>query len=262
MGQPRTPRDSRAATTSLQVSDLQAPRLRRPRGILLDYGGTLVEEVGYDPVAGNRALLALASPLGPGLTLDTVMERATRVTAEVAARRDAFGIETPWPSLTRLIHDQLGTRFTRPMDELERAFWDASMTTRGMPGARAALDAFHAASVPMAVLSNSSFGAATIRHDIAKHGLAEHLAFVMVTADYVVRKPNPLLFEVASTRLGVAPRDIWFIGDRLDTDVAGAKAAGMVAVWLRPPGVAPSIDADLTVRDWAELQRCFQEAPQ
>ena len=179
------------------MSDRRSERrvpLPRPRGVLLDYGGTLVEEVDYDAIAGNRALLALASWCPDGLALETVMERASRVSAEVAARRDAFGIETPWPSMTRLIHDHFGTEFSRPMPELELAFWDASVTTRGMPGARQTLDALHAAGVPVAVLSNSSFGAPVIRHEIAKHGLADHLAFVMVSADYVVRKPNPLLF--------------------------------------------------------------------
>jgi putative hydrolase of the HAD superfamily len=238
------------------VSD-HAIRRRLPRGILLDYGGTLVEEVDYDPVAGNIALLALATP-PPGLTLERVMERVTRVTAEVAARRDTFGIETPWPALTRLIYDHFGMRFDRSMDELELAFWDASVTTRGMPGAKAALDVFHAANIPLAVLSNSSFGARTIRHEIAKHGLADHLAFVMVTADYVVRKPNPLLFDVAATRFGVPAGDIWFVGDRLDTDVVGAKAAGMTAVWLRPADAPLSDEPDLTVRDWAELVRCLE----
>jgi putative hydrolase of the HAD superfamily len=231
--------------------------------VLLDYGGTLVEEVEYDAIAGNRALLALASRCPDGLALETVVERASRVSADVAARRDAFGIETPWPSMTRLIHDHFGTEFSRPMPELELAFWDASVTTRGMPGARRTLEALHAAGVPVAVLSNSSFGAPVIRHEIAKHGLAEHLAFVMVSADYVVRKPNPLLFEVAGRRLGVAPGDIWFVGDRLDTDVAGARAAGMRTVWLRPPGAIDpraADEPDLVVRDWAELLRCFEAA--
>jgi putative hydrolase of the HAD superfamily len=203
-------------------------------------------------------MLALAAYIAPGVTLDTVNDRARRVTREIAARRDTFGIETPWSSLTRLIHDYFGTRFERPMEELELAFWDASVTTLGMPGARAGLDAIHKAGVPMAVLSNSAFAAPTIRHDLAKHGLADHLAFVMVSADYVVRKPNPLLFEVAATRLGVAPADLWFVGDRLDTDVAGAKAAGMRTVWLRPPNAESSELPDLTVGDWTELQRCFE----
>ena len=234
--------------------------MKRPKGFLLDYGGTLVEEAAYDMHAGTRALMALASYIAPGVTRDAVIARARLVSAQIADRRDQFGIETPWPSLTRLIHDHFGTRFTRPMDELELAFWDASVTTREMPGARSALAAFHAAGVPMAVLSNSSFGAPVIRHEIAKHGLADHLEFVMVSADYVVRKPNPLLFEVAATRLGVPPADVWFLGDRLDTDVAGAKAAGMRAVWLRPPNAAPSDVPDLTVNDWAELQRCVEAA--
>jgi putative hydrolase of the HAD superfamily len=228
--------------------------------VLLDYGGTLVQELGFDARAGNAWLLAHASYVPPGVTIDVVMARAQRISAEVSERRDELGVEAPWASLTRLIHDYLGTRFDLPMTELELGFWDASMTTRAMPGAREALGAICAAGVPMAVVSNASFSAAAIRHELAKHGLADDLAFVMVSSDYVVRKPNPLLLEAAATRLGVAPRDIWFVGDRLDTDVAGARGAGMFAVWLQPPNGADSAAADLTVASWTELRRRFNEA--
>jgi len=234
--------------------------VKRPKGVLLDYGGTIVEEAGYDLRAGVAAMLARASYLAPGVTLDVVMTRAKRVSAEVADRRDTFGIETPWPSLTRLIHDYFGTRFSVSMDALEEIFWDASVVTRPTPGARAGLDALNAAGIPLAVLSNSSFGAPVIRRDIAKHQLADHLAFVMVTADYVVRKPSALLFETAAARLGVAPADTWFVGDRLDTDVAGARAAGMVAVWLRPPNAAESDAPELTFDGWTALQRWIEQA--
>ena len=228
--------------------------------MLLDYGGTLVEEVGYDLRAGIAAMLARASYLAPGVTLDVVTERAKRVSKELVGRRDEFRIETPWLSMMRLIHDYFGTRFGVPVDELEVVFWDASVVTRPMPGARAALDAVHAAGVPMAVLSNSSFGAPVIHRDIAKHGLAEHLQFVMVTADYIVRKPNPLLFETAAARLGVEAGAVWFVGDRLDTDVAGAQAAGLIPVWLRPPNADVSGGPELTFDGWAELQRWFDQA--
>ena len=232
---------------------------RRPRGILLDYGGTLVVEAGYDPVAGNRAMLARVSHSRPALTLDEVNARAARVTNDIAARRDTFGIEAPWKSLIRLIYDGFGARFSCSLEELEIAFWDASVTTHGMPGAKEALATFHADGVPTAVLSNAMFAAPVIRHDLDKHGLAEHLAFVMVTADYVVRKPNPLLFDVGAARMGLSPGEIWFVGDRLDTDIAGAKAAGMVTVWFNSANSAPSDAPDITVRDWAELRQCFEE---
>ena len=109
----------------------------------------------------------------------------------------------------------------------------------------------------MAVVSNSSFSDDVIRYELAKHGLAEHLAFVMVSAEYAIRKPNALLFETAGARLRVAPRDIWFVGDRLDTDIAGARAAGMTAVWFRPRAAGSSDAADLAVKSWGELIDCF-----
>jgi glycerol 3-phosphatase-2 len=45
--------------------------------------------------------------------------------------------------------------------------------------------------------------------------------------DAVVGKPNPDLYDLASVRLGIGPDRILAIGDRIDTDIAGANAAGM-----------------------------------
>src|SRR5580765_6676726 len=94
-----------------------------PKGLLLDYGGTLVEEVRADARAGNLELLARAVYKPAHITIEEVMARANRISEEVAARRDEFQLETPWPTLTRLIHDYLGIRFGEPMTELEMAFW-------------------------------------------------------------------------------------------------------------------------------------------
>jgi putative hydrolase of the HAD superfamily len=202
-------------------------------GLLLDYGGTLVEEVTFNARAGNEALWSLAAYRPPALTFDQVLDRAQIVAKMVADRRDEFGIETPWPALTRLIHDYVGVRFELPMDQLELAFWNASVTTAPVQGAIQALKECHLRGMRMAVVSNSSFGADVIRYELEKHGLAEYLAFVMVSSEYAVRKPNVLLFSTAAARLGVSPEDIWFVGDRLDTDIRGAQAAKMKPVWLR-----------------------------
>lgn len=226
--------------------------------MLFDYGGTLVEEAQFDARAGVAALLALASHRSAHVSLDEVLERASLVTTEVADRRDQYQVETPWASLTRLIHDYFGTRFTRPMEELELAFWKASVVTHPMPGAKHALDALHREGLPMAVLSNSLFGSKVIRYELGKHGLADHLAFVMVSAEYAVRKPNPLLFQTAAARLGMPASAIWCVGDRIDTDVDGARAAGMTAVLLTATPRDGSEAADLVVGSWMELVRCIQ----
>jgi len=232
-----------------------------PRALLFDYGGTLVEEVGVDHPAGNAWLWSQASYRPAGVMLDDVLARARMITADVASLRGRVHFEIAWPMLTRLIHDFLGVRFDRPMADLELGFWNASVSTREMPGAREALDQCHGAGLPMAVVSNTSFGEHVIRHELARYGLTDHLAFVMVSSDYSVRKPNPLLFEVAAARLGIAAREIWFVGDRLDTDITGAKAAGMTAVWFnRDADDAPTADVDLSVPDWDTFVRHVVEA--
>ncbi len=43
----------------------------------------------------------------------------------------------------------------------------------------------------------------------------------------IVGKPKPLLYEMALKRLELAPEETLAIGDRLETDIAGAQAAGM-----------------------------------
>jgi len=100
-----------------------------------------------------------------------------------------------------------------------------------------------------------------IRHELAKHGMADVISLFVVSAEYAVRKPNPLLFETAAARLGVPSSDVWFVGDRLDTDVAGARAAGMVAVWYAPDQARiEEGGADLVVATWRDLLEAVRAA--
>jgi putative hydrolase of the HAD superfamily len=229
--------------------------------LLFDYGNTLVEEVGVDLRAGNEWLLSRAAHVPDGVTLSDVLQRAVRVATEVAGLRERVHLETPWPTLTRLIHDPLGIRFDLPMAELAMGFWKASVRTRAMPGAGEAIAQLHQAGLPMAVVSNTSFAEEVIRYEIARYGLDEYMAFVMVSSDYSVRKPHVLLFEAAAARLGVAAKEIWFVGDRLDTDVTGAVASGMTAVWFnRHDRRDPEDIAHLTVSRWDDVTRHVLEA--
>ena len=231
-----------------------------PKGLLIDYGGTLVEEYSSDERAGNEWLFARAAYRPPGVTIDQVLDRARIVSNEIAARRDDFQIETPWAMSTRLIHEFFGIRFEDSMADLELGFWKASVKTRPIPGAFEALEELHRCKIPMGVVSNCSFGSHVLRYELAKHGLAEHLRFVMVSAEYSVRKPNVLLFETAAAKLGRKPEDIWFIGDRLETDIAGAKSACMTTVWFQPPPGASSERADISVENWSEFLSRFRQS--
>jgi hypothetical protein len=45
-------------------------------------------------------------------------------------------------------------------------------------------------------------------------------------------KPEPPLYDLSVTRLGVPKSDVLAVGDRLDTDILGAMAAGLDSLWV------------------------------
>jgi HAD superfamily hydrolase (TIGR01509 family) len=232
---------------------------RFPEGVLFDYGGTLVEELSFDARAGNEWLFARAAEVPSNVSFELVLERSRRVTQLVADRREQHQVETPWAALAGLTYDFLGIELIGARAELELGFWKAAVSTRPTPGVHAMLARLRAANVQLGVVSNACFAAAVIRYELAKHGLAEHLSQVIVSAEYAVRKPNVLLFETAVARLGTEPHETWFVGDRLDTDVAGANAAGLTSVWFNPHGeVDPALQHEsakprVTLTHWDDF---------
>ncbi|MEE9594724.1 MAG: TIGR02253 family HAD-type hydrolase [Candidatus Hydrothermarchaeales archaeon] len=63
-------------------------------------------------------------------------------------------------------------------------------------------------------------------------GLGLHHVFEIVATseDVGYEKPHVEIFENAMDRAGLEPKECVMVGDRLDTDIAGAKMVGMFAV--------------------------------
>ena len=49
---------------------------------------------------------------------------------------------------------------------------------------------------------------------------------------YVTGKPGTALFDLACSRLGCDPSDTIMVGDRLDTDIVGARSAGVDSLFV------------------------------
>jgi HAD superfamily hydrolase (TIGR01450 family) len=80
----------------------------------------------------------------------------------------------------------------------------------------------------------------------------------------VLGKPSVTFFDLALRRLGVAPQEAVMIGDNVETDIKGGKAAGMRTVLITESNVQPDADrsqADLVVRNLAELLQYLDHRP-
>ncbi|MDB6108655.1 MAG: HAD-superfamily hydrolase [Pedosphaera sp.] len=63
-------------------------------------------------------------------------------------------------------------------------------------------------------------------------GLNKYFEAMIVSCDVGFSKLSPVIFEQAAKKLGVPPGSILHVGDSLDADVAGAKAAGFASVLI------------------------------
>ena len=99
----------------------------------------------------------------------------------------------------------------------------------------AALEACRDAGLRMAVLSNSSFSSPVITHELSKHGLDGYFDFVMVTADYAVRKPNSLVVDAAVARHVSRPASAAGTAGYRDRYRRGACGNRVRADPLQPP---------------------------
>ncbi|MEW6227998.1 MAG: phosphoglycolate/pyridoxal phosphate family phosphatase [Bacillota bacterium] len=77
--------------------------------------------------------------------------------------------------------------------------------------------------------------------------------------ELVVGKPNPMMLETASRRLGLKPNQCLMVGDRLETDVVMGKMAGMATALVltgvthRDDVVMSNVQPDYVLESIAEI---------
>lgn len=95
--------------------------------------------------------------------------------------------------------------------------------------ARLLLDAIDP-DIRLAVITNGASD--TQRAVLRALGLEDRFHAVIVSGEVGVAKPDRAIFEAALDAIGARPDQAWHVGDNPIVDVAGARAAGLTAVWL------------------------------
>jgi HAD superfamily hydrolase (TIGR01662 family) len=98
------------------------------------------------------------------------------------------------------------------------------------PDMRALLDRLASRGLKLGIVANQPARMAErLEHEGVAH-LFAHLGLAGLTG---LRKPDPRAFTTACEALGVIPAETIMVGDRIDVDVAPARALGMAAIQFR-----------------------------
>lgn len=155
----------------------------------------------------------------------------------------------------------------RPGFDLDRAFAERRAAGHLKPftvddvyaDVRACFDELQTAGYRLAIAGNQPAAAEAVVRE-----LKLSVELVAASERWGVEKPSPAFFERLSAELRLEPRQIAYVGDRIDNDVIPANAAGMISVFLlRGPwayiqGRRPEADAaDISIGSLAELPRAL-----
>ena len=222
--------------------------------LLIDVGGTLVDDATWMErgeyerrmVARLREALGTDEPwfetlAGHPFTDSDAPEWEQRTAEVVVAWLADGGVEVTAEQVERICR-----AFALPLrDVVELA-----------DGARQAVEAIHAMGIPMVLCTNTLWrNDADVRRDWEELGFGHLFAGYVSSHDTGYGKPHPAMLERCLDVVGADASRAAIIGDRPERDIAGARAVGMRAIWMRPPdfvGLAePAPDAE--VRRWAEI---------
>ena len=112
----------------------------------------------------------------------------------------------------------------------------------------------------LGVIANQTDG---LTKRLACWKMLSFFSLIISSWDYQVMKPDQKLFETALHLAGCRAQDAVMIGDRLDNDIAPAKALGMQTVWIRQgfgslqQPLSPLDTPDHTIERLTQLTQLF-----
>jgi putative hydrolase of the HAD superfamily len=196
----------------------------------------------------------------------TLYDRDTLVRELVAAQFDAFSGELPSLSRERFVSDVLDMD-DHGYGEKEKGYqrvvadWqlDSGLASRLCahfwsvydqychlsPDTATTLDTLQAHGKRLGVITNG--GTTRQRAKLAALGLADRFDVVLVSEAEGVRKPDAEIFRRAVQGCGVSVSEAAFVGDHPETDIVGARNAGLLPIWRHVPDWSPVAADTLTV---------------
>lgn len=109
----------------------------------------------------------------------------------------------------------------------------------------------------LGVISNIGF---ELQQTLVQLGIAQYLDVSVSSVEARVAKPDPKIFRLALGKVGVSANQTIHVGDSLETDVLGARSAGMLPVLLKRSARSESQSHPQRIQTLLELPAIVEKA--
>ncbi|QAY59199.1 HAD family hydrolase [Microbacterium protaetiae] len=217
--------------------------LTTPQGLLLDFGGVIVQSeraTGWQQDLGAEVHGLLVQRLGAQLAPGRrrIVGDITAGTAGAGKWRDAMSrpfapselgwesfwgdfVAADWPAGAREV-------VVRNAQELCRRLTEVKSHRVTRPGIPELLTTARHRGIPVAIVSNALSGQVH-RDFLADNGLTGYVDAQIYSDEVGIRKPNPRMIELGAQAIGVPVAACWYVGDNFDRDTVCGRRAGVGA---------------------------------
>ena len=223
-----------------------------------DYWNTLVREKGSETTGRvvMERLTRILRTYGQERPRAVVAEATGACRDLVMAGQVKEGRETPPEEQVAWILARLGVELTPDLVQaVHAAYITAALEEmpEPVPGVTAVLPEL-SRRLRLAVICNTGrTPGSTARIILERLGLAGYFTHLTFSNEEGVAKPHPAIFQRTLAALGVEPQEAAHIGDDPRTDVKGARAVGMHALWFNPHGRTDAVPCDLELHCWEDI---------
>ncbi len=238
--------------------------MKEPKMILFDYGQTLVAEEKFDGVRGTRAVMEYAVENKYGRTAEEIQAAADEMNRELGrfdpARRHLFQVEIPNHMFSSYLYESQGIKLSISGAEFDRVFWNAASPGKPTAGIEVFLRFLKERGIRTGVISNITYSGEAVSERIHRLLPENEFEFIIATSEFLYRKPNRRIFELALEKAGLSPEEVWYTGDQYECDIVGAGGAGLTPLWYIGAMDLPYEERDdvLTVKCWEEAQKLLE----
>lgn len=242
-----------------------------PEMILFDYGHTLLYEPDFNGIRGSEAILTHALSNTRGLSAKEISDFSAKLFRDLSIYARNNGIEVHQHMFQRMLYAYLDIEIDLSPLEMEQVFWENASYGKAMPYIKEVLDYLHEHHIRTGVISNTSFSGDALTARLNRLLPNNHFEFIIPSSEYIYRKPNPIIFEIALKKAKLPADKVWFCGDNLKCDILGAHAAHLFPVWyenypadsyLSPKRNEPYVDDidfdHLHITNWIELNNILE----
>ncbi len=231
--------------------------------IIMDLGDTLFKNVELDLTKGVTYIYN--NYCNHNIEKDAVLKDFNLIWEYAYQKRDNDDFEINIHNYFNYLRDTVGFKTTYDNNFLEIEFLTHSTKTILMNDLVEFLKICKVKNIHLVILSNSTFTKQGLIYQLKKHNIDSYFEAVFSSADYILRKPSPLFFNLAVNYLkktypNLKLEEVRFIGNDYHYDVLGSTNQGIKAIWFNEQNLPnPHLVECTEVKSYKELIKMMSE---